>query len=81
MLVLDKMPFGMEMINMDTCWYLKRLDVQMPKAEAHDRLCHKRDVEAWNREPQIGRSAGKDSFRAIMESSSQVGAAQRLLGL
>ena len=79
--VLDKMPFGMEMINMDTCWYLKRLDVQMRKAEAHDRLRYKRDVEAWNREPQIGRSAGKDSFRSIAESCSHIKPAQRLLGL
>ena len=40
------MLFGMGMVNMDTCWYLKKLDVQMPKAEAHDRLRYKRDVEA-----------------------------------
>ena len=54
--VLDNVPFGMGLVNMDTCWYLKRLDVQMPKAEAHDRLMYKRDVEAWDQEPQIGKS-------------------------
>ena len=79
--VLDNMPFGMGLVNMDTCWYLKRLDVQMPKAEAHDRLRYKRDVEAWNREPQLGKSAGRESIRAVVETGSHISGAERLLGL
>ena len=77
--VLDRQPFGWDMINMDTCWYLKRFDVQMPKAEAHDRLRYRRDVEQWRKEPVLGR--GKEGYHSIAETSSHVGIAEKLLGL
>ena len=42
---------------------------QLLKAEAHDRLRVKKDVEAWKREPQLGRSSGRESIRAVIEPS------------
>ena len=59
----------------------EKLNVQMPKEEAHDRLRYKRDVEAWRREPQVGRAGGRESIRAVVEPNAEIGVAQRLLGL
>ena len=67
------------MINMDTFWYLKRFDFRMPKAEAHDRLRYKRDVEQWRKDPIIGR--GKEGYHLISEPNPHIGIAENLLGL
>ena len=67
--VLDREPFGFEFSNMDTCWYFKKIDVQMPKAEMHDRARYKKAASQWRLEPQIGgRPSGPESMRAGLSS-------------
>ena len=60
-------------------WAFKRFS--LPKAEAHDRLRYKKDVEAWKKEPAFGRGSKKDGYHSVSEPNREIGVAERLLGL